>query len=268
MALVIRLTRQTGDPMRQSRLASTLFAGLLAATSMLHSTPIHAQETGLSGFLHRAGAAVSQTATAVTHSQSAPQRVDPAGATTDGPYFRPTNPSHGGRFAGLFTNFRPGLTSWPRAALTFTRFGTQLPCWTVTARIWQSATIHTDEVFDICNSPITATDALGNTATVDLGQGLQLANMLLPAQNLEGATHAPSAPTRGTGPNPPLQLFSVPVTGPTADAFNVQYRQMLLRLSWASHFVNPDSPSINSTIGKLLWTAGFDPNGNMDRHAP
>jgi hypothetical protein len=226
-----------------------------------------AQETSLSGFLHRAGAAVTRTATAATHPTASPQQVGPAGTVTTGPYFRPISPAHGGRFEGLFANFRPGLNSFPRAALTFTHFGSVLPCWTVSARIWQSATKHEDEVFEICNSPIEARDAVGNVATVNVGQGLQLANFLLPAQNLEGATHAPTSTARNNGVNPPLMFFNVPFTGPTAYAMSTQYRQMLLRLSWVSDVVDPASPDVNSTVGKVMWTAGFDPNGNADKAA-
>lgn len=244
------------------------FQGALTALFIAGASVAHSQETGFSGFLHRAGAAVSRTATAVTgNTPAVSQKVNPAGATTTGAYLRPVSPVHGGAFEGIFNTFRPGA-SFPRVALTFLQFGAYEPCWTVRATIWRTHQVHSEETFQICNSPITATDALGNVATVNIGQGLQLANFMLPAQNVEGTTHAPSAPTRGIGPNPPLQLFSVPFTGPTADAFSVQYRQILLRLAWASGYVNPASPDINSTIGKLMWTAGFDPAGNTDRRAP
>lgn len=242
---------------------ATLLAGLVLATL---TTPSLAQETGFSGFLHRAGAAVARTATAVT-TPGAPQRPNPLGVASDGPYYRPISPAQGGTFPGIFSHYRPGLDSFPRVALTFTRFGASEPCWTVQATIWRSAKTSTIETFDICNAPIVALDDLGNPTTVNPGEALGLANAILPAQNLEGSSHAPSSPTRTTGPNPPLQLFSIQATGPTADAFMTQYRVLLVRLAWLSGYLNPAAPTLNSTIGKSMWTT-FEASGNLDRRAP
>jgi hypothetical protein len=253
--------------MHQPKFATAFLSGLIAvATALVAPAAAFAQETGFSGFLHRAGAAVTRTATAVT-TPGAPQRSNPLGVATDGPYYRPINPAQGGTFPGIFSHYRPGIDSFPRVALTFTRFGASEPCWTVRATIWRSVKTSTVETFDICNAPISAQDDLGNPTAVNLSQALVMANALLPAQNLEGSSHAPSSPTRNAGPNPPLQLFSVQATGPTADAFMTQYRVLLFRLCWVSGFLNPAAPTLNSTIGKSMWTT-FDPSGNLDRVAP
>jgi hypothetical protein len=254
------------------RLRWLLAAGALAGVGLAPAS-ILAQESGFKGFLHRAGTAVSQTAQAVVGSPAGSPQVSAGfprggtnGTTTNGPYYRPISPARG-TFPGIFANYHPGLDTFPRVALAFTRFGASEPCWTVRATIWRSAKTSTIETFDLCNAPITAQDDLGNTATVDDGQGMTLANAILPAQNLEGSSHATSSPTRTDGPNPPLQLFAIQATGPNAFAFSVQYRNMLLRAAWLSGYLNPSAPTLNSTIGKSMWTR-FEPSGNLDRTAP
>lgn len=203
-ALVTSASRPTqGITMSMVRwFQSALITLFIAGTSVAYS-----QETGFRDFLHRAGAAVTQTATAVTgNTPAAPQKVNPAGATTTGAYLRPVSPVHGGTFEGIFQTFRPGA-SFPRVALTFLRFGAYEPCWTVRATIWRTNQVHSEETFQVCNSPITAIDALGNVATVDLGQGLQLANVMLPAQNLKGRPTRRQRPPVASVPIRPFNSF-------------------------------------------------------------
>ena len=92
-------------------------------------------------------------------------------SSADGPLFEPITPATGGRFEGLFANddhtqAQRGQLQWPRAAITFTEFGSTLPCWTVRARIWSSATKSEDETFRICDAPVTSTDDLGRATTL------------------------------------------------------------------------------------------------------
>lgn len=248
------------------RLGWLLAAGALMGVAVAPATVLAQEsESGFRGFLHRAGSAVTQTAQAVVGKPATAGSNNSAGATTAGDYYRPISPAHGS-FPGIFGNYRPGVDTFPRVALTFTRFGASEPCWTVRASIWRSEKSPTIETFQICNSPIIQMDDLGNPSTVDVGQGMTLANAILPAQNVEGSSHAASSSTRNAGPNPPLRLFQIEATGPNAYAFSIQYRSILLRLAWLSGYVNPSAPTINSTIGKSMWTV-FDPNGNLDRAA-
>lgn len=256
--------------MRQSKFAPASLAGLLAFMATLTVSTTHAQETGFTGFLHRAGAAVSRTATAVTgNAPAGSQRPNPLGVTTSGAYYRPIRPAQGAMFPGLFSHYRPGIDSFPRVALTFTRFGASEPCWTVEATIWRSTNASTVETLDICNATIVTLDDLGNPATVNSGEAMGVANGLLQLQNVEGSSHARSTAERATGPLPPQMLFQVQNTGPNALAFSTQYREILFRLAWLSGFVGPQVSETNltSTIGKSMWTR-FDPAGNLDRRTP
>ncbi|HEY0198142.1 MAG TPA: hypothetical protein VGC19_06310 [Rhodanobacter sp.] len=74
---------------------------------------LHAQDTGVSGFFHRAGAALKSGAGQVLGHPNA------GGATTTGPTFRPINPAADGQFTGLFDTWHSG-DSWPRASVYFT----------------------------------------------------------------------------------------------------------------------------------------------------
>lgn len=236
---------------------------VLTIVALLSAASATAQETGFSGFLHRAGAAVTRTATSVT-TPASPQQSHPSGATTNGPYYRPINPARGGTFPGIFGHYRAGVDTYPRVALTLAKFGAATPCWTVQATIWRSDKAHSEETFEICNAVVPAIDDLGNPTAVNPAEGTVLANALLQAQNVEGSSHARSISERTTGPLPPLMLFQVQATGPNAFPFSIQYRAILFRLAWLSGFIDQSSPSITSTIGKTMWTR-FDPAGNLDR---
>ncbi|PPT23123.1 hypothetical protein [Xanthomonas arboricola] len=160
-----------------------------------------------------------------------------------------------------------GRLEWPRVALTFTEWGTSLPCWTAEARIWTSPTASTTETFRTCfDAPVTETDDLGETAELNntaLWKG---------RDSLTGIRVLPSRPNTGAqrsaGPNPPAQPFVVNVSRPgVADrAVDVS-----LRIAWVSGFIQTadlhPGPSGMLTPFKdtRLWIAGFKPDGNRDK---
>ncbi|MGH8157672.1 MAG: hypothetical protein ACREPQ_06095 [Rhodanobacter sp.] len=216
-----------------------------------------AQDTGVSGFFHRAGAAIKQGTTSVLHGGSSGAQVDATGiAVTTGDIYKPLSPASGGEFVGLFNGAHHGQL-WPRAALTFLSYGATLPCWTIRATIWRSPISHHDETFQICHAPIMTTDAVGNQTEITGGF-----NQVWMRRNSPGITHVQSSPARTTGPNPPDQFFMVPLTD---HLLEVQYKNILMRAAWVSGSINHANPSTDDGQFNLMWTAGFDPAGNHDR---
>jgi hypothetical protein len=241
---------------------STAIAALVIAAA--HSASAQ-EETGFKGFMHRAGAAVGQTASKVLGNAPSAAGGQVAGpATTTGPYYRPLIPSTQGRIAGIFDGHTMG-DAWPRVAVRFTHAGADQACWRAEATVWQSAKDRTVETFDICNSPLAFQDAMGQThymtAPEDAqggGQGLVAINT---AQNVQGITHADTATgdARGPGPQPPHMLFYLgqgSESGPLAR----QYHEILVRLMWVTGWMNHANPVIDTHSGKLLWVIGLDPS--------
>lgn len=219
-----------------------------------------AQDTGVAGFFQRAGAAIKNGASTALGNGSTSSQTRNGQTTTTGPNYKPISPAGGGQFVGLFDHFHSGDT-WPRAAVTFTSYGITEPCWTARATIWRSSAAHHEETFQVCNSPMMATDALGNTEA--LGDSFNIASgPLMQAQNIPGISHIQTANDRNTGPNPPMMLFSVDIRGPIL----FQYEAMVVRLAWISGYINHEQEAVNNMTGKALWVAGFDPSGNRDRH--
>ncbi|WP_321992842.1 hypothetical protein [Xanthomonas citri] len=160
-----------------------------------------------------------------------------------------------------------GKLDWPRVALTFTEWGTSLPCWTVEARIWTSPTASTTETFRTCfDAAVTETDDLGETAE------LNSAALWKGRDTLNGIRVPPSKPNTGaqrsTGPNPPAQPFAVNVSRPGVADRAVD---VALRVAWVSGFLQTadlhPGPSGMLTPFKdtRLWIAAFRPDGNRDR---
>jgi len=252
--------------MIKRRIWGTASALLLA----LSLTPLHAQDSGgLKGFLHRAGSAITHTASKVLGGPGGNGQV--AGpATTNGPYYRPINPAKPGDIVGIFASHRIGA-AWPRVAVKFTEAGTHLACWTAVAEVWRSAKRHHQETFQVCNAPISFTDATGQSHyiaapedAVGNGQGtLQLTI----AQNIQGISHVDTAPggARNMGPLPPSMLFDL---GPATQSgpFAHQYHEVLIRLMWLTGWMNHDDPVLDTRAGKTLWIVGVDPAGNHDLH--
>ena len=224
--------------------------------------------------MHRAGAAVSQTASKVlgdAPSVAGGQVTGPA--TTTGPYYRPLNPSAQGRIVGIFDGHKMG-DAWPRVAVHFTQAGADQACWRAEATVWRSAKDRTVETFNICNAPLAFTDQMGQThymtAPEDApggGQGLVAINT---AQNIQGMSQANTVPgdARNAGPLPPHMLFYLgqgSESGPLAR----QYHEILVRLMWLTGWMNHANPTIDIRSGKLLWVIGLEPPGaGAQEHTP
>ncbi|OOW71948.1 hypothetical protein Xmar_16655 [Xanthomonas axonopodis pv. martyniicola] len=160
-----------------------------------------------------------------------------------------------------------GRLDWPRVALTFTEWGTSLPCWTVEARIWTSPTASTTETFRACaDAPLSDTDDLGETAELNtsaLWKGRDTLNgiRVLPTKPNTGAQ-------RSTGPNPPAQPFVVNVSRPGVSDKAVD---IALRIAWVSGFLqtadlHPGASGLLTPFKDTrMWIAGFKPDGNRDR---
>jgi hypothetical protein len=234
----------------------------------LSLSPLHAQDSGaLKGFLHRAGSAITHTASKVLGAPGGNGQV--AGpAATEGPYYRPINPAKPGDIVNVFAGHKIG-DAWPRVAVRFTEAGTHLACWTATARVWHSATRHHDESFQVCNAPISFTDAMGQshyiTAPEDAAGNGQGTLQLTIAQNIQGISHVNTAPggVRNMGPLPPSMLFDLGAATQSG-TFAHQYHEILIRLMWLTGWMNHADPVLDTRAGKTLWIVGVDPAGNHD----
>lgn len=129
-----------------------------------------------------------------------------------GPLYTPI--SGAGRINGLYKSedhqaAQMGHLDWPRVALTFREWGASLPCWTVEARIWTSATVSTSETFQACaDAPLTIRDDLGEEAELNDNARAKATTDLM-----VGLRVRPGKPNTGdqrtTGPNPPREPFNV-----------------------------------------------------------
>lgn len=259
--------------MRRSMLYITVF--ILA----LGGVPAHAQSTGLKGFFHRAAGAIKHTAERVVGAQPKGNTTTSSSATpstsigtaTTGPIYRPIRPSHPGEFKGLFDHFRTSQ-NWPRASVKFVKFGKHLPCWTAKATIWHSRTRKRVETFQVCNAPIYTTDELGNKSVID-ETSYFYPRHLDNARNVPGISKAQTSNTRNAGPNPPEFYFALNIATPSKSwqsgydpsPFSTQYAAMITRLAWISGYINHQTGTIDTMVGRTLWIAGFDPAGNADR---
>lgn len=193
----------------------------------------------------------------------------------DGALFEVISPAIGGRFEGLFaqddhTQAQLGRLQWPRAAITFTEFGANLPCWTVRARIWSSAKASRDETFRICAAPVQITDDLGNAATMKEANLFHLNRRL---QGVRTMSMAHTGTERTQGPNPPLQPWFFRLTDDPSGRRDIgdQLMAILPRLAWVSGYATDadlhlDGRGIATGFqDPRLWFAGFDPAGNRDQ---
>ncbi|MCW0390825.1 hypothetical protein [Xanthomonas sacchari] len=193
-----------------------------------------------------------------------------ASSSGSGPLYTPL--SGAGTLPGLFKGdnhqaSQAGRLDWPRAALTFTEWGTSLPCWTVEAKIWTSPTASSVETFRACaDAPLTDTDDLGETAELNtsaLWKGRDtLTGIRVPASKPNTGAQ------RSTGPNPPAQPFAVNVSRPGVADRAVD---VALRVAWVSGFLqtadlHPGASGLLTPFKDArLWTAGFKPDGNRDK---
>lgn len=180
--------------------------------------------------------------------------------------------SGAGKLPGLFNpdnhqQAQLGKLEWPRVALTFQEWGTSLPCWTVEAKIWTSASASTTETFRTCaNAALTQTDDLGDTAE------LNTSALWKGRDTLMGVRVPPSKPntgaSRSSGPNPPSQPFVVNVSRPGVSERAVQ---VALRVAWVSGFIQttdiyPGAAGVLTPFkDSRMWIAGFKPEGNRDK---
>ena len=144
--------------------------------------------------------------------------------------------------------------------------GASLPCWTVEAKIWTSATSSTTEVFQTCaNAALTETDDLGDTAE------LNSAALWKGRDTLMGVRVPAAKPTPGpAGPqaNPASQPFVVNVSRPGVSDKAVD---VALRVAWVSAFIQTADlhPGASGMLTPFkdsrMWIAGFKPEGNRDR---
>lgn len=195
--------------------------------------------------------------------------------TTDGPLFEPVSPATGGRFEGLFTNddhaqAQRGQLQWPRAAITFTEYGSTLDCWTVRARIWSSANKYEEETFRICDAPVTSTDDLGRATTFEQTPVMFLNNRM---RGVRTMAMAHTGAQRSEGPNPPLEPWGVNIAREgdgDRNSIAMKLDAILPRLGLVAGYVNEaDMYAGERTIATgfqdaRMWFVRFDPKGNRD----
>ena len=192
-------------------------------------------------------------------------------ASTSGPLYTPI--SGAGRTNGLFKNedheaAQQGRLDWPRVALTFREWGASLPCWTVEARIWTSATASTTETFRACaDAPLTIRDDLGEEAELNSNARAKATTDVMVGLRVR-AGKPNTGDDRTTGPTPPREPFNVRTT---RDGVAWQARKVALSAAWVSGFLRADDlypgPSGRLTPFRdtRMWIAGFDPAGNRDK---
>jgi hypothetical protein len=180
--------------------------------------------------------------------------------------------SGAGRIQGLFKSdnhqlAQQGRLDWPRVALSFQEWGASVPCWTVEARIWTSASASTVETFRTCaDAALTETDDLGDTAELNRAALWKGRDSLMGVRVPTGKPN--TGASRSTGPNPPAQPFVVNVSRPGVSDRAVD---VALRVAWVSGFIQTSDMHAGAS-GMLtpfkdgrMWLAGFKPEGNRDR---
>ncbi|MBB4725985.1 hypothetical protein [Xanthomonas euvesicatoria] len=242
-------------------------AALLALTVAGVAQAQDAQEQKV-GFFRQLGKGLADTGKQMVGIK--PNAGSKAGSQGTGSIYTPV--SGAGKLPQLFKGgdhqqAQLGRLDWPRVALTFTEWGTSLPCWTAEARIWTSPTASSVETFRTCfDAAVTETDDLGETAE------LNNAALWKGRDTLSGIRVLTSKPNTGaqrsTGPNPPAQPFVVNVSRPgVADrAVDVS-----LRVAWVAGFLqtadlHPGASGLLTPFKDTrMWIAGFKPDGNRDK---
>ncbi|OFU98496.1 MULTISPECIES: hypothetical protein [Stenotrophomonas] len=181
--------------------------------------------------------------------------------------------SGAGRINGLYKNedhqaAQQGRLDWPRVALTYTEWGASLPCWTVEARIWTSATASTTEIFRACaDAPLTIRDDLGEEAELNSNARAKATTDLMVGLKVR-AGKPNTGDDRTTGPTPPREPFNVRTT---REGVAWQARKVALSSAWVSGFLRADdlypgpSGMLTPFRDTRMWIAGFDPAGNRDK---
>lgn len=160
-----------------------------------------------------------------------------------------------------------GRLDWPPVSLTYSEWGVTLPCWTVEARIWTTATASTTETFRTCaDAAVTETDDLGETAELNTSALWKGRDTLTGIRVPAGRPNTGS--NRSTGPNPPSQPFVVNVSRPGVSDRAVD---VALRVAWVSGFIQTADlhPGASGLLTPFkdgrMWIAGFKPEGNRDK---
>lgn len=254
----------------ETRMAAGLAAALLltAYSAGANSHPEQEEVPNKPGFFRQLGASLKNAGGQMVGVKTAQGGAKAAAGAES--IYAPV--SGAGKIQGLFKTdnhqqAQLGKLEWPRVALTFTEWGSSLPCWTVEARIWTSPSAATTESFRTCASAaVTEADDLGDTAELNtsaLWKGRDtLRGIRVPASKPNTGS------TRSTGPNPPSQPFVVNVSHPGVSDRAVD---VALRVAWVSGFIQTSDlhpgPSGILTPFKdgRLWIAGFQPDGNSDR---
>lgn len=177
-----------------------------------------------------------------------------------------------GKIRGLFKQdnhqqAQQGKLDWPRVALTFQEWGVSLPCWTVEAKIWTSASASTVETFRTCaDAAVTETDDLGDVAELNTSALWKGRDALTGIRVPAGKPN--TGASRSTGPNPPSQPFVVNVSRPGVSDRAVD---VALRVGWVSGFIqtadlHPGASGLLTPFKDArMWIAGFTPEGNRDK---
>ncbi|HEL3207703.1 TPA: hypothetical protein UMF58_000181 [Stenotrophomonas maltophilia] len=243
-------------------MAAGLAATLFVTATALAQAPAETKP----GFFRQLGKSLKDAG-----QQALGARPAASSASTSGPLYTPI--SGAGRINGLFKNedhqsAQQGRLDWPRVALTYKEWGASLPCWTVEARIWTSATASTTEIFRACaDAPLTIKDDLGEEAELNSNARAKATTDLM-----VGLRVRPGKPNTGddrtTGPTPPREPFNVRTT---RDGVAWQARKVALSAAWASGFLRADdlypgpSGMLTPFRDTRMWIAGFDPTGNRDK---
>ncbi|WP_295945662.1 hypothetical protein [uncultured Xanthomonas sp.] len=247
------------------------FAALLALMLVAPGSA-HAQDGSdpKPGFFRQLGGSLKDAGKQIVGIKQNADGKSTTRTSSTGPLYTPLGGA--GKLPGLFKGdnhqaAQAGRLDWPRVALTFTEWGTSLPCWTVEAKIWTIPTASSVETFRACaDAPLTDTDDLGETAELNtsaLWKGRDtLTGIRVPASKPNTGAQ------RSTGPNPPAQPFAVNVSRPgVADrAVDVS-----LRVAWVSGFLqtadlHPGASGLLTPFkDSRLWIAGFKPDGNRDK---
>lgn len=184
-------------------------------------------------------------------------------------------------FAGLFNGTpRPGYSAtvgWPRAAVTFTRYGAKEACWSGQVVIWTNARSSSAEAFEVCATPsIVVNDAAGHAQSYDPHSADEIALHFI---NQSAPERENTGTQRTTGPLPPLHPFKLVLqdysmnqrtqtAAPNALGAHIdmtsmadRYTDILLRLAVVSGYAQPEDFSSRTTVitDSRLWVVGFAP---------
>lgn len=254
----------------ETRIAGGLAVALLltAYSAGAQSHPEQQELPNKPGFFRQLGTSLKNAGGQMVEGKQAQGRTKSAAA--GGAIHSPV--SGAGKLPGLFKPdnhqlAQQGRLDWPRVSLTYTEWGVTLPCWTVEARIWTTATTSNTETFRTCaDAAVTEADDLGDTAelsTSALWKGRDtLMGIRVPAGKPNTGTQ------RSTGPNPPAQPFVVNVSRPGVSDRAVD---VALRVAWVSGFIQTADlhPGASGLLTPFrdgrMWIAGFKPEGNRDK---